>query len=110
MISCPLYLRRDIMQVNWSAVLTTPKGETLKEGSEELTLGALAYQLLLLNDPEAKAFGADKLRNAKLARKVVKEKEISLDEAKIIKDLVGKYGSPAAVLAVDELLDPPHPE
>lgn len=98
------------MQVNWSAVLKTPKGDALKEGSDDLTLGALAYQLLLINDPQANVSGADKLRNAKLARKVVKEEEISIDEAKVIKDLVGKYGSPAAVLAVEELLDPPKPE
>ncbi len=94
------------MQVNWSAVLTTPKGETLKEGSEELTLGALAYQLLLVSDPQANLSGATKLAQAKLAKKVAEESEITLDDAKMIKDLVGKYASPAAVLAVEEVFDP----
>lgn len=49
------------MKIDWNTVLKSPKNEPLKDADADLTIGALAYQLLLLNDPEAKASGADKL-------------------------------------------------
>lgn len=99
------------MKIDFSTVLKTPKGEPLQDESGELTIGALAYQLLMLHDPQAQVSAAHKLRNAKLASRISHEVtdicDISIEEAGIIKELVGKYGSPAAVLAVEEILDPP---
>ena len=93
---------------NWKASLKDPKGNALKNGEEVVTLESLAYELLLLNDPQANLSGGAKLKNAKLAQKIVNvvDAEITIDEAQIIRDLVGKYASASAVLAVEELLDP----
>lgn len=96
------------MKPNWKAELKDPKGTVLKNGEEAVTLASLAYDLLMVNDPQAQLSGGAKLKNARLAQKIVTndEAEIDLDEAKIIADAIGKYASPAAVLAAEELLDP----
>lgn len=93
---------------NWKSSLKDPKGNVLKNGEEVVTLETLAYELLLLNDPRAELSGGAKLKNAKLAQKIVNtpDAEITIDEAQIIRDLVGKYASAAAVLSVEDLLDP----
>jgi hypothetical protein len=95
------------MLVDWKAELKTPKGEPITTEDKQATLESISYELLLLSDPRAELSGGAKLKNARLAKKVIEGGEIDLEEVKIIRDLVGKYGSPAVVLAVEDLLDPP---
>lgn len=100
--------RKPSMKIYWKAELNTPKNETIKgEDGNPVILESLAYDLLLLSDPRAELSGGAKLKNARLAKRIVAGDEITIEEAQIIRDLVGKYGSPAAVLAVEDLLDPP---
>jgi len=61
------------MKIDWNTVLKSPKNEPLKDADADLTIGALAYQLLLVSDPQANLSGATKLAQAKLAKKVAEE-------------------------------------
>ena len=95
------------MLVDWKATLKTPKGDEIKSDEKVATLESVAYDLLLLHDPRAELSSGAKLKNARLAKKVIEGGEIDLGEAKVIRDLVGKYMGAAVVLAVEDLLDPP---
>lgn len=93
------------MKVEWSTILKTPKNEEIKNGAVAVTLETVAYDALMLTDPESRASGADKLKQARLAKKVVEGAEITVEEASLIKSLVGKYYGPAVVLAVEDCLE-----
>jgi len=56
--------------------------------------------------------GEEKYKRGKLAGRIFDEKEVelSLDEAKLLKDLVGKAFSASIVVPVWDLLDPKEPE
>ena len=96
------------MVINWKTELKTLKNEPIKnELGEAVTLESLAYDLLLLNDPRAELSGGAKLKNARLAKSILAGEDITIEQAQIIRELVGKYASPSAVLAVEDLLDPP---
>jgi len=93
------------MKIEWSTILKTPKGAPLVNDGLPVTLETVCYDALLLSDPQAQQSGADKLKQARIAKKIVDAAEISLEEASLIKSLVGKYYGPAVVLAVEDCLE-----
>jgi len=91
------------MKINMATVLKTPKGEIIKSNEVAQTFESIAYECLLVSDNALD--GAQKLKQAKLAKKILGEDEITIEEAVLIKSLVGKYCSPSVVLAIEEMLE-----
>ena len=91
------------MKLNMTEVLKTPKGEIITSNEVAQTFESIAYECLLMSDSELD--GAQKLKQAKLAKKILGEDEITLEEAVLIKSVVGKYCSPSVVLAIEEVLE-----
>lgn len=96
------------MLYNLAVPLLDPKGQAIKQEDKDLTASELCYELLLLNDPRAELSGGAKLKNAKLAKRIVdnsEKVELDVDELKIIRDLVGKYAAASAVYAFECVID-----
>jgi hypothetical protein len=96
------------MLYNLNVPLLDPKGNAIKQEDKDLTAADLCYELLLLNDPRAELSGGAKLKNAKLAKRIVdcsEKVELDVDELKILRDLVGKYASAAAVFGFECVID-----
>jgi len=91
------------MKIDMSVYLKTPKGEIIKSNEVAQTFESIAYECLLVFDNALD--GAQKLKQAELAKKILSEDEITIEEAVLIKSLVGKYCSPSVVLAIEELLE-----
>ena len=91
------------MKINMATVLKTPKGEIIKSNEVAQTFESISYECLLVSDNALD--GAQKLKQAELAKKILSEDEITLEEAVLIKSVVGKYCSPSVVLAIEELLE-----
>jgi len=91
------------MKIDMTAVLKTPKGEIITSNEVAQNFESIAYECLLVSDNALD--GAQKLKQAKLAKKIIGENEITIEEAALIKSLVGKYCSPSVVLAIEELLE-----
>lgn len=93
------------MKPNWKQELKTIKGEPITENDKPVTLEDVVYASLLVNDPQAQESGEEKLKKARLAKKVVEDGEVSIEEAALIKKVIGKYQGPTVVLAVEEALE-----
>ena len=101
------------MLYNLNVPLLDPKGVAIKQEDKDLTASELCYELLLLNDPRAELSGGAKLKNAKLAKCIVdcsEKVELDVDELKIIRDLVGKYASAAAVYGFELVIENGKPQ
>lgn len=93
------------MKPNWKLELKTIKDEPIKENDKPVTLEDVVYASLLVNDHQAQESGDEKLKKARLAKKVVEDGEVSIEEAALIKKVIGKYQGPMIVLAVEEALE-----
>ena len=96
------------MLYNLAVPLLDPKGQAIKQEDKDLTASELCYELLLLNDPRAELSGGAKLRNAKLAKRIVdcsEKVELDVNELKIIRDLIDKYASPGAVFGFECVIE-----
>ena len=95
------------MLINFTARLVNINGEVIKHGDNAQSVGSIAIEALTLNDPQDKISGEEKMKRWKLACKIhgSDQGDITIDEAKIIKDLVGKYYGPIVVGQVWEALE-----
>lgn len=96
------------MKVNLSAILLSINGEQIKQAEVVQTVGTIAVEALQVFDTRDTALSGDeKFKRWKLACRIhgQAEAEISIEEAKMIKDLVGKYYGPVIVGQVWEALE-----
>jgi hypothetical protein len=94
------------MKVVWDTVLKDMKGEPIIERGKTLLLEHIAYESLILHNPQEMMSAEDKLRQARLADKIVngKASEIDKEQFDLIKSVIGKYQGPLILLAVEKLL------
>ncbi|MDQ7799572.1 MAG: hypothetical protein RDU76_11635 [Candidatus Edwardsbacteria bacterium] len=96
------------MKVNLSAILLSINGEQIKQAEVVQTVGTIAVEALQIFDTRDTAISGDeKAKRWKLACRIhgQAEAEISIEEAKLIKDLVGKYYGPVIVGQVWDALE-----
>ena len=98
------------MRIDFGKVLTDFEGQPIKESprpdSKEVTLKTVCINALLGNGPDEKIDGTEKLRRYQLANKIhCGTQEISIEEAKTIKELVGKAYNTIVVGQVFEILE-----
>ena len=96
------------MKVNLSAILLSINGEQIKQAGVVQTVGTIAVEALQVFDTrDTTISGDEKVKRWKLACRIhtQDEAEISIEEAKLIKDLVGKYYGPVIVGQVWEALE-----
>jgi len=96
------------MKVNFCQKLKTIYGGVIKDqDGEELDLKMLVGRALLQDWPGEKLTGEEKFKRYELAKAVQNctgEIEVSVDQVKLIRDLVANYG-PAVVGPVYEILN-----
>lgn len=110
------------MKVDFSKPLKGLDGEPLRvpaesgEGLEVMTLGLMSINVLLTTLIDQRTgqvetvSPADKVRFAKLAQDIygsTKPIDISVDDVSLLKERIGRAGSPLAVARAWEILDPP---
>lgn len=100
------------MLINFDQVLTDLKKEILKdENNENFTVGHAAIRSLMGEKPQTPMTGDQKYRQYKLALKIGGGKDaeglidISIEEAALIKKLVGDFYSPLVVGQVYDLIE-----
>lgn len=96
------------MKIDFEAVLKTVTGEEIKnEEGKSVTLKIIAINSLL-GPTKEDLDGNEKMKRYKLAYKIENQQEIdlSVDELKLLKDLIGKHPSPLVVGQCWEMLDP----
>ena len=96
------------MIVNLSAILLDITGKQIKQAEVAQTVGSIAVEALQIFDTRDTAItGDEKVKRWKLACRIhgQDQAEISIEEAKLIKDLVGKYYGPVIVGQVWESLE-----
>lgn len=103
------------MKVNFGAPLTTLSGQPIVNGDEVMTLGVMAINVLLTplvnehtGQPENLP-AMEKVRFAKLAQDIYAASgpiDISVGDVALLKDRIGRAGTPLAVARAWALLDP----
>lgn len=97
------------MRKDFSKVLTTIDGDPLHDKDKDLTAGAIALSALLGNYDDEKALtGKEKADRYQLAMKInknMKEVDLTIEQAKLVKDLVGKAFAPLVVGQFFELME-----
>lgn len=97
------------MKINFGAPIKDIKGEPIVENEKAVTLGSVSCQALLASYPdEQNLSGKDKVERFTLAALCSNEIEsdISLEDATLLKKLIGKAYGPLVVGRVYELIDP----
>ena len=96
----PLYgyvWRLEIMKVNFSAEITDLRGNPVKDGDENLTLGAVACSAMLaVMSTDQNLPSAEKVRMFRLAQKAADggEVEVTAEDVVLLKDRIGTlYGA-----------------
>jgi hypothetical protein len=87
------------MKLDFEAKLLDLKG---KQVGEE-TLGSFLYGVLLINEQDMKP--ADKLKLARIAQKIVKVEDLTVEEVAAAKERALKYCIPSCILCVEALLE-----
>lgn len=98
------------MKVRVKDEITGPGNQpVVSEGGEKWTYRTVFGNVLM---SELDISGEEKYKRGKLAGRIFDEEEVelSLDEAKLLKDLVGKAFSASVVVPVWDLLDPKESE
>lgn len=104
------------MKINFEQPITNLKGENLKEKTKtendkieerDITLSMVCTGALLTAYQDEKIDSVEKLRRYKLAQRLVdaKEENITIEEANLLKELIGKNPSPLIVGQVFEILE-----
>lgn len=95
------------MTIDFSAQMTDLKGESLpKENGADITLGYVAISMLMASD--AHATDADKLTRFRLAYLIANATgpvNLSLEDAALVKKLIGKHPWPLIVGRAYEMLE-----
>ena len=100
--------------INFNTALKNLRGEELKDitdGKEKpITLKTVCVEALLTAYPKEEISGTEKMKRYRIAKKIDdsngEELKITLDELKVVKDLVGTRFSPLIVGAAYSILDP----
>lgn len=96
------------MKIDFSTPLLDLKGKPLKEGNNDVTLGAaVASALLTPLADDQNATGESKAKRFKIALKVADggKQEVAIEDLAEIKRLVGKTLTPLAVGRIYEILE-----
>lgn len=97
------------MKINLDYIFKTLDGRPLKEEGHDFTMKKACINSLMMNVPNERIDGMEKVRRAVLAEDIYKaEKEIDLkiDDIKMLKDLIAQFGSPLVVKQAWDILDP----
>jgi len=80
------------MKINFKTKIVDLKGNVIKEGLEELTVGNICANALVAYT-EDKMEAKSKIENWELAQKIIKEKEVELtpEEIVLIKKVVNRH-------------------
>ena len=80
------------MKINFKTKIVDLKGNVIKEGLEELTVGNICANALVAYT-EDKMEAKSKIENWELAQKIIKEKEVELtpEEIVLIKKVVNEH-------------------
>jgi hypothetical protein len=102
------------MKIDFTKVLTTFDGQEIKEGDKVFTLGFVAANALLTDEPaqqgQAPVDGMTKAKNGWLAEKIyqsISPLEITAEEIVLVKDKVGKFFPTLIVCQVYKMLENP---
>ena len=98
------------MKVDFSTVIRGLKGEALKDGTQDATIGSISCNALMAPYPdEQNLAGTEKLRRFKLACKISDggEQELDVDDVAYLLRLIDKGFSTIVVGRCHEILDPP---
>lgn len=99
------------MKIDFSSVLKGLDGKELKgdlKGEKSLTLGSVCVESLMASFPdEERLSGNDKVKRFKLAQKIYNRTpvDITVEDASLIKELIGKAYGPLIVGQVWDLLE-----
>lgn len=94
------------MKYNLSGTIKELDGSPALQEKKTITINELCIQSLCAVDGQTS--GEEKMKNAVLAETLYKSKgvvDISLEDAKRIKDATGKYLSPLAIMQIWRILD-----
>lgn len=97
------------MRIDFSTPIRDLKGEVIKDGNKDFTIGAVSCTALLNPYEDEKNIGADdKVRRFQIALKATAggEQELSVEEVAELKKLIGKFFAPLVVGRAFEILDP----
>ena len=95
--------------INFNATLKNLEGETLKDKEKDLILKDVSVNALLGNYKDENINGEEKLKRFLLATKIYESKDelgLSVDEIKMIKDLIAKGYSTLVTARALQILDP----
>lgn len=100
------------MLIDFQKEIKNIHGVTVKESdapdAKPVTLGFVAIEALLIDDPQARVSGSDKMKRYRLAQEISKLKEaldITVEDVALIKDLIGKKFSANIVGPAYDLID-----
>src|SRR5262249_44686005 len=98
------------MKIDFSAVIKDLDGEAVKDGDKVATLGRVACTALLASYADEQNLPAeDKVRRFLLAEIAAKggEREVKVEDAALIKQLIGKAFAPLVVASAYDIIEPP---
>jgi len=98
------------MKIDFSAVIKDLDGEAVKDGDKVATLGRVACTALLASYADEQNLPAeDKVRRFRLAEIAAKggEREVKVEDAALIKQLIGKAFAPLVVASAYDIIEPP---
>lgn len=97
------------MKIDLSAKLTDPKGNVIKDGENEATLGSTLYiSCISAAEGDNHQSGQDRYKLGKLTYELAahdEEIELSVEQIATLKERVGKVMSPAVVYSVWTMLE-----
>lgn len=106
------------MKVDFGRIMRTLDGEPLMDGapgkSKHVTVGVAVVNALLMENPDEKVSGTEKVSRFNLARRIQNGEgdsvEVTAEEISTMKDLVGKLYAPIVVGQVWEHLEGKSPD
>lgn len=97
------------MKINFSAPILDMEKNPVKEGDKDVTLGMVSCTALLATYPDEKELsGLEKVRRGRLGEIAFNggEKEISVEDAALIKSLIAKAYPPLVVMRAYDIIEP----